>query len=96
MENKATDNEIKKALGYCTSVAYRGVCKDCVYMKFKMTDQGCLTPMLKDVLDLINRLEAENSNLTSNLTSLQNDLISAKAENERLKEFECMYNDLCK
>ena len=63
MENKATDKEIKKALGYCTSVAYRGVCKDCAYVKFKMTDEGCLTPMLKGVLDLINRLEAENERL---------------------------------
>lgn len=59
MENKATDKEIKKALERCTSIAYRGVCKDCAYVKFKMTDQGCLTPMLKDVLDLVNRLEKD-------------------------------------
>ena len=32
----------------------------------------------------INRLQAENSNLTSDLTSLQNDLTSLQAENERL------------
>lgn len=35
--------------------------------------------------DIINRLQAENSNLTSDLTSLKNDLISLNAENERLK-----------
>ena len=37
----------------------------------------------KLALDLINRLEAKNSNLTSDLTSLQNDLTSAKAEIEK-------------
>ena len=41
---------------------------------------------LSNALDLINRLQAKNSNLISDLTSLQNDLTSAKAENERLKK----------
>ncbi len=39
-----------------------------------------------DVLDLITRQKAENSNLTSRLTSLQNDLTSAKEEIERLQK----------
>lgn len=40
-------------------------------------------PIAKHALDLINRLETKNSNLTSDLTSLQNDLTSLKAENEK-------------
>jgi hypothetical protein len=43
-------------------------------------------------LDLINRLQAENSNLTSDLTSLQSDLTSVKAEIEELEaEIEKQY-----
>ena len=43
---------------------------------------------LENALDLINRLQEKNSNLTSDLTSLQKDLASLQAENERLKPFE--------
>lgn len=86
MENKATDNEIKKALEYCTSVAYLGVCKDCAYMKFKTTDNGCLDPMLKDALDLINRLEAEIERLKQNLEEAHIDIRERLAEIERMRE----------
>lgn len=85
MENKATDKEIKKALERCTSVAYRGVCKDCVYMKFKMTDEGCLTPMLKDVFSLINRQEVEIEGLRSNLDVVNHTISYFKSE--AVKEF---------
>ena len=40
---------------------------------------------IKYALDLINRYEEKNSNLTSDLTSLQNNLTSLQAENERLQ-----------
>ena len=43
--------------------------------------------------DLINRHEEKNSNLTSDLTSLQNNLTSAKAEIERLKNILMCFMD---
>ena len=70
-DKKLTDSEIIKALEEWIK-NYDGS-----YVNFKK---------LGNALDLINRLQAENSNLTSDLTSLQNDLTSAKAENERLRE----------
>lgn len=76
MPNKLTDAEVKKALESMTEFAdmvNRSVL-DCVDVQ-----------TLKNALDLIKRLETKNSNLTSDLTSLQNDLTSAKAEVERLK-----------
>ena len=70
-----TDNEIKKALELCGSEyeCHNG----CPYYnngKFKCRDLS----IYRDALDLINRLETKNSNLTSDLTSLQNDLTSLK------------------
>ena len=72
-----TDNEIIKALECCND----GIvwCEECPYH-----ENDCEMRLLIDTLDLINRQKAENSNLTSHLTSLQNDLTSAKAEIERL------------
>ena len=82
-DKKLTDNEIKKELqsamewfaehGRNTNTAIIGICER--------------------TLDLINRQKAEikelklkNSNLTSDLSSFKNDLSSAEAEIERLKE----------
>jgi hypothetical protein len=81
MPNKLTDTEIKKALELC-QLEDSTICETCPL--------GKLYPYCDDVLapatvDLINRLETKNSNLTSDLSSLQNDLTSAKAEVERLR-----------
>ena len=62
-----TDNEIKKALE-CWIKNYDGLVINFI--------------TLSNALDLINRLETKNSNLTSDLTSLQNNLTSLKAEKE--------------
>lgn len=80
MGSTMTDNEIIKALECCDNDKQ---CTEC-----PMNDSY---PFCDDViggiaLDLINRQKAENSNLTSRLTSLQNDLTSAKAEIERLQK----------
>lgn len=75
MENKLTDNEIKKDLETAIKIGDAPIGEHWGCMISKLT--------AKEALDLINRLEAEKSNLTSNLTSLQNDLTSAKAEIER-------------
>lgn len=80
-EVKKTDKEIKKAIECCID-SNGANCRKCPY------DDCCSYPksiMLEDALDLINRYEEKNSNLTSDLSSLQNDLTSAKAEVERLK-----------
>jgi hypothetical protein len=44
-------------------------------------------------IEHINRLQEKNSNLTSDLTYLQNDLISAKAEIERLHSILLSFTD---
>ena len=74
-----TDNEIIKALECCAEPV--GI--NCVKCPF---EKNCLEiNMCEMALELINRQKAENSNLTSDLTSLQNDLTSAKAEIKRFK-----------
>lgn len=78
-----TENEIIRAfecLGGKTMY-----CRSCPYSK-RFPLSKCREECAKNALDLINRQKEENSNLTSNLTSLQNDLTSAKAEVERLKK----------
>ena len=83
-DKKPTDNEIKKALECCSSNIVFENCAYCSYKEDWSKGITCIKKSAKNALDLINRLQAENSNLTSNLTSLQNDLTSAKAENEQL------------
>ena len=74
-----TDNEIIKALNACMTTS----CRECPLNNGTCEiDYGGVPSF---IVDLINRLQAENSNLTSDLTSLKKDLTSAKAEIERLK-----------
>lgn len=68
-----TDNEIIKALECCESQLD---CVGCQCVNYCPQDINELNGL---ALDLINRLQAENSNLTSDLTSL-------KAENKNLQE----------
>lgn len=75
-----TDNEIVKALEFCKSL-HHTECACCPLDKNK----NCIEDLAGFALSLITRQKAENLNLTSRLTSLQNDLTSAKAEIERLK-----------
>lgn len=83
MDKKLTDAEIVKALECCIP-SYNKKCDMlCPYEKLKPTVLGktlCSEYMRQDIFDLINHYEEKNSNLTSDLTSLQNDLTSAKAE----------------
>ena len=78
MERKFTDDEIVKALEWCKDAN----CFGCPFDG----EVDCVHKSAQVALDLIKRQKAENSNLTSDLTSLQNDLTSAKAEIERLRE----------
>ena len=81
--SKPTDKEIIKALEYCDNIT---PCpEDCPLKHLNACGSlKCFRVLKKSLLDLINRQQAENSNLTSDLTSLQNDLTSAKAEIKRL------------
>jgi hypothetical protein len=76
-----TDNEIIKALEICST--YKARCKDCP--AFVKVDRSNCKQVLVGALNIINRQKAENSNLTSDLTSLKKDLTSSQAEIERLK-----------
>lgn len=83
MPNKLTDAEIKQALECCSA----GVCKAECFGYFIVGTNDCTTQLAKYALDLINRQDAEIEELkckNTNLTSLQKDLTSSKAEVERL------------
>lgn len=78
------NNEIIKALKCCAEHV-----RNCAECPLNVTSlDHCSTRLAQNALDLINRLQAENSNLTSDLTSLKKDLTSSQAEIERLKS-EC-------
>ena len=53
--DKITDNEIAKALECCMN---EKTCKNCAY-----NGRPCMTPLKRDALDLINRLQEENERL---------------------------------
>ena len=78
-----TDNDIIRALECCSNA---NDCGKCEYepTEHKIGSVGCSNELMTDALDLIKRLQAENSNLTSDLTSLQRKLTSANAEIEKL------------
>lgn len=88
-DKKLTDSEIVKALE-CCRYEYDTKCELCYYNFYSRT--GCRGELRRNALDLINHLQAENSNLTSDLTSLQveneelvNNSYKLKAEVERLQ-----------
>ena len=83
MENKMTDNEIIMALECCGQNVEFEHCADCPFNN--LSKAICTIRLSRVALDFINRQKAENSNLSSDLTSLKKDLTSAKAEIERLQ-----------
>jgi hypothetical protein len=90
-DKNLTDTEIIKALECCIK-PIQEICIDC-----PLYEGICTKVDLKSLaLDLINRLEEKNSNLTSDLTSLQNDLTSANAEIERLQKENETFADIGK
>ena len=78
-----TDNEIVKALECCNKWKNP---EDCTSCPAKGKGECCVLTLRIEALNLINRYEEKNSNLSSDLTSLQKDLTSAKAEIENLKD----------
>ena len=87
MDKKLTDNEIKKALECCVKETH--TCLECPYTEFGQ----CEFLVMKDALDLINRLEAENERLTKCRKEEVEKLMSAidkvitEAKSEARKEF---------
>ena len=93
---KLTDNEIIKALEVCSK--YTGF-KDCEKCPLNPICDANVIDAL--ALDLINRQKAEienlkekNSNLTSGLTSLQNDLTSARATIDSFTDIGKLYSEI--
>ncbi len=100
-----TDNEIIKALECCSEA---NNCGKCEYepTEYQIGTVGCCNELMKDALDLINRLQAENERLSQfggillhNGSELFKEVQTAKAEAykefaERLKK--ALYSDSCR
>jgi hypothetical protein len=68
-----TDKEIKKALE-CCQTQYARNCKDCPYEKYKthsISAVTCSSRLRKDLLDLLNRQQAEIERLEVDFKSAQ-------------------------
>lgn len=83
-----TDNDIIKALECCIPISERK-CNECLYHEFRFR---CMTQLIKDTIDLINRqnaeieaLKIENQSLRSAANSYKIHYNEARAES--VKEF---------
>ena len=74
MPDKLTDNEIVKALE-CCKYEYDTKCELCCYNFYSRT--GCRGELRRNALDLINRLQAENEQLTKDKENLAYSLANA-------------------
>ena len=100
-----TDNEIIKALRECTNNGYNsedGTCRRCPLQDFSPAPEECMTELLRNALNLINRQKAEIKALRMDNQQLQSDIINANmnadhalAEIERLTaERDVMHQDV--
>ena len=78
-----TDREIIQALECCTGDEW-DICDKCPYQKYK-TKRGCTYHILRDVLDLITRQQAEIEELKEVYHATKLGWATAKAE--AIKEF---------
>ena len=103
-DNKLTDNEIIKALKCCSRNRFCGECEN-----YHNVCEGNATTMIRNALDLINRLQAENkkrqggymtqkqeiANLEIEFKAMRGAANSYKAENERLNaKLKSVYKEL--
>ena len=79
-----TDNDIIKALECCTVCSSIETCGECPYVECP-TRKGCVGEMVKDALDLINRLQYDVEIKESVIKTLFVDIDKKKAEIERLQ-----------
>ena len=75
METKLTDKDIIKALECCASVD-DGCLTDCPLYD---GDDSCFSTLLKPILDIINRLQAENESLEKKIQHLFEEGMGNKA-----------------
>ena len=64
-DKKLTDNEIKKALNVC--VGMQNDCGDCPLLEYSKASDECMTELMSNALDLINRLQADNERLRNHI-----------------------------
>lgn len=81
MGKQMTDSEIIKGLQHCKNAETAG-CAGCCYYNNTVT---CVTTLMNDSLDLINRQKAEIEALIAGQETLQNHIASVKSE--AIKEF---------
>ena len=92
IDNTMTDEDIIKALECCRVENAIGTCKmrDCPFAtnwKCEIAERGTypINKLIKQALDLINRLKAENEKLNIELKAMRGAANSYKAEVERLQ-----------
>ena len=86
-DKKLTDQEIIKAFRECGQKMNTNYCDECPYNKGMCND----IQMTKDILDLINRLQAENERLKQNNKAIMQTI--ADVHTEAIKEFAERLND---
>ena len=100
-ENKLTEKVIIKALECCTPNDIC-CCEDCVYYPEKYNTAGCISELMANALDLINRQQAEIERLSDLLKRNKRHtdrirLITAetakKIKSEAIKEFTAKLNE---
>ena len=89
-DKKLTDNEIKKALNVC--VGMQNDCGDCPLLEYSKASDECMTELMSNALDLINRLQADNERLRNHIQegidlAKQIPEMIATAKAEAYKEF---------
>lgn len=83
MDNRMTDNEIKKALGYCLGDECHT--SECCFFDEAKNDEHCYIVAIRYALDYINRLEAEKETYKDCFGKCFKDL--ENAHTEARKEF---------
>ena len=98
-----TDNEIIHALECCSYATYNSDCEKCPYYP----DKECVKKQCTDIIDLINRQQAENERLKTAYETLKQEYDSMFSANRnlmaeverltiRLRKSEHQLDDLCK
>ena len=98
-----TDNEIIKALRECTNNGYNsedGTCRRCPLQDFSPAPEECMTELLRNALNLINRQQAEIERSKTECGLAKFDKYKAEFEEfraeikaEAIKEFEDKIKD---
>ena len=92
-----TNDEIIKAFEICYGIDKVLGCTSCpLYDEESFCQRIDDVSLEEKVFDLINRQKAEIDILIRKKEKLRDEICELQAENERLREIEYMYNDLCR